>query len=156
MELPELFFQYFQPVVGGTYECKVSTVLPMLASQSAPCHSVFLQQPCSQNPAEPGPMQGRVPAQQERAAGPGGQAAAAGVRIFSHSCRGTEEKERFPYGVAQGVDLSNFLSFTLWSENQEGRLWRLHILGQQLDSPLAFQRGFPGGTSGKEPACQCR
>ena len=32
------------------------------------------------------------------------------------------QKRRFPYGVAQDVDLSSFLSFTLWSENQEGRL----------------------------------
>ena len=88
----KLFFQYFQPVVGGTCGCKSPTVLPMLASQSAPCPSAFLQQPCLQTPEEPGPMQGRVPAQQGRAAGPGGQAAAAGVRTFSHPCRGAEEK----------------------------------------------------------------
>ena len=35
-------------------------------SQLAPCYSAFLPNPCSQTPAELGPMQGRVSGQQGR------------------------------------------------------------------------------------------
>ena len=86
------------------------------------------------------------------------------VRPHAHGSRGHLYWPHNPLQVTQQAlvqphsEQSALPSPRAWSQSQK---WRLRALvlnaGSRSESSVALHiPGFPGGTSGKEPACQCR